>query len=57
MYSVTYTNGIETAKELVSEKVVKEPVTEIIANNFEFIERKEHKDMASMGESVPFDEF
>lgn len=32
-------------------------VTEIIANNFEFIERKEHKDMASMGESVPFDEF
>lgn len=32
MYSVTYTNGIETAKELVSEKVVKEPVTEIIAN-------------------------
>ncbi len=32
-------------------------VTEIIANSFEFVEKKEQpKDMASMGQSVPFDE-
>lgn len=32
-------------------------VTEVIANNFEFIEKKEQsKNMASMGQEVPFDE-
>ena len=31
-------------------------VAEVIANSFEFIERKEQKTMASMGKEVPFDE-
>lgn len=31
-------------------------VAEVIVNNFEFIERKEAKSMASMGTPVPFDE-
>ena len=30
-------------------------VAEVIANSFEFIERKEQKTMASMGKEVPFD--
>ena len=34
---------------------MKKWVTEVIANNMEFIERKEQKTMASMGEEVPFD--
>ena len=31
-------------------------IAEVIANSFEFIERKEQKSMASMGKEVPFDE-
>ena len=31
-------------------------VAEVIANSFEFIERKEQKSMANMGKEVPFDE-
>lgn len=31
-------------------------VTEVVANNIEFIERKEQKSMANMGKEVPFDE-
>lgn len=30
-------------------------VTEVIANSMEFIEKKEQKTMATMGEEVPFD--
>ncbi|MBQ3352665.1 G5 domain-containing protein [Candidatus Saccharibacteria bacterium] len=31
-YSVTYTDGVETSRELISTKVTKEPVTEVIAH-------------------------
>lgn len=30
-------------------------IAEVIANSFEFIERKEQKSMANMGKEVPFD--
>lgn len=30
-------------------------VTEVVANNIEFIERKEQKSMANIGKEVPFD--